>query len=176
MWPFPLSRLRPALLRAALAAATMATVPAAAAAQAVPRAMDGVRIGITVGGTGLVGLSVEWVDEALWGVEASLATFAFHDVSVGLGARHYFGGAYLRPVVGAGLWLSHSFSRESPGSALLVRAPLGMDWRASGEQFVGVTVSANRVLWMTRPAPDLDVVPSTGRLVPVPELAWRWRP
>ncbi|MBW3534656.1 MAG: hypothetical protein KY453_05475 [Gemmatimonadetes bacterium] len=137
--------------------------------------MDGVRVGVTLGGTGLMGISVEWVDDDLRGVEATIATFGFNDVSLGLSARHYFGGAYLRPVVGAGLWLTRAFSAEDPGTALLVRAPLGMDWRAAGEQFLGVTVSANRVLWMTREA-DLETVPSSGRLVPLPELAWRWRP
>ena len=163
--------------RAGLALALVALIPAAAAAQATPRPMDGWRVGVSVGGTGLLGVSVEWVGEGLRGVEATVATWAFHDVGLGLTGRQYFGGGYLRPVLGAGLWVSHSFAEGGGGTALLARAPLGFDWRATGEQFLGVTVAANRVLWMERRDPESEDVPvSDGRIVPLPEIAWRWRP
>lgn len=170
--PRPRAPLRTSWLLAAL----LAVLSGSAAAQATPRAMDGVRVGVALGGAGLMGLTVEWIGEDLRGVEAMLATWGFRDVSLAITGRHYFGGGYVRPVVGAGLWLSHSFAEGGSGTALLVRAPLGFDWRATGEQFLGVSVVVNRMLWLVRGSPEAEDLPPEGRLVPLPELAWRWRP
>lgn len=174
----PRRRARPrrVLRHAAALSLILAALPGDGSAQATPRAMDGVRVGVTLGGVGVLGLSVEWISEELRSVELTLATFGFQDVSVGLTGRHYFGAGWLRPTVGAGLWLTRALSPGQEGTAVLVRAPFGFDWRATDEQFLGATIAANRVLWMTRESPDVEALPAEGRLVPIPELAWRWRP
>ncbi len=162
---------------AAVAALVAAVAPPPAAAQATPRPMDGLRVGITLGGVGLMGVSVEWIGGGLRGVEATVGTFGFRDVSLSLVGRQYFGGAWLRPVVGAGVWYEKSFAEGREGSAFLLRAPIGFDWRAHGEQFVGIGVSVTRALVVHRSAEnDPGDDEGSGHLVPIPELAWRWRP
>jgi len=136
---------------------------------------DGVRLGITVGGTSFFGFSVEFFDGQR-SVEATLGTWALQDVSISVVGRQYFGGGSMKPVVGLGLWTVVAWPGDSrPGVALLARAPIGFDWNASGNHFVAADLNVTRGLWVRRTDP-LDETPMSRRLVPLPGLAYRWRP
>ena len=115
----------PAPLRTALCAslgalALLCTHPGNA------RAQDRFRVGLAFGGTGFVGL----VGERVWGdrsVELLLTTFSFRDMSVSLVGKQAFGASWLKPTVGAGLWVMTGRSEDGRGTAVLARFPLGAD-------------------------------------------------
>lgn len=134
------------------------------------------RVGIALGGTGLVGLVLERVDERT-GLEVTLSTWSFRDVGVSGVAKAYLGPSAFRPVLGAGFWIA--FARPSDadraGVAVLARFPVGFDWRAAPGHFLGLEMNVNRALWIQR-ADVTDELPANPRLVPIPGVYYRWRP
>jgi len=136
---------------------------------------DGLRFGITVGGTSFVGLSLEFFDGSN-SVEVTVGTWALQDVSLSIVGRQYFGAASMRPVVGLGLWTVIAWPGGSrPGMALVARAPIGFDWNPTGDHFLAADMNVTRGLLVRRPDP-LDDTPMSRRLVPLPGLAYRWQP
>lgn len=138
---------------------------------------DGVRVGLTLGGSGLVGLAVEYFDGSR-SAEITLGTFAFRDLGVAVVGKQYFGASALRPVVGLGLWVVGAPAPEGgdrTGIAGILHAPVGVDWRAGGDHYVGATLAVNRALWIRRTDAEDDLPPS-DRLVPLPGLYYRWSP
>lgn len=169
----PSSRPLPELAVALASAALLLAVPASAGAvQAAEQ--DGLRLGVTLGGISFLGVSVEY----RWGprsVDLNVGTWALRDLSVSVVGKQYLGPEGLRPYFGAGLWGVVAFPAEGSGSVLVLRAPIGVDWRAASDSFVGGAVSINRGLWVRRSDPA-DDTPLDRRLVPLPGFYYRWRP
>ena len=133
---------------------------------------DGVRFGITFGGISTVGLVVELFDDTR-GYELGVGTWSFRDLAVSAVVKEYFGAGGLRPYLGAGFWVVAAWPpEERVGLALVLRAPVGVDWRLADDHAVGAALNVNRGLWVRRSDPD-DDLPMNNRLVPLPEIYYR---
>jgi hypothetical protein len=145
--------------------------PAAAQEAAAPDD-ERLRIGITLGGTALVGVvgEMQWGD---WSAEVLVGTISFRDLSIAVAGKRYFSEGRLRPAAGLGLWSLSIWSEEGNGSALLLRAPLAVDWTISGGHAMGVEVGLNRALWIDRLDPADERGPSSN-IVPFPGLYYRY--
>ncbi len=138
---------------------------------------DGWRIGLSFGGISTLGLTVEryWDSHA---VEVGLGSWSFRDVSISPVFKEYIGGRALRPFVGLGLWVAVAgpiVPAERTGFALVARAPVGVDWAFVDDHAVGAALNFNRGLAVRRSDPE-DDLPMNGRIVPLPELYYRFRP
>lgn len=134
------------------------------------------RIGITFGGIGLVGVAAEFFDGSR-SIEVTLSTFSFKDVSASVAGKQYFGGASVRPFAGVGLWVLAApapDAEERAGMALVFQAPIGFDWRVGGDHYAGLALNVNRALLVRRPDPDSDRE-LQGHLVPLPAFYYRYR-
>jgi len=130
------------------------------------------RLGISLGGTGFLGLITEYIRND-WSGELVIGTVGFRDVSVSAAAKHYFGSGRLRPVVGAGILNLTAWTEEGSGSALVLRAPLAVDWNVSGQHFASVEVGLNRAILVRRLDPEDDRPPSRN-IVPFPGFSYRY--
>lgn len=138
-----------------------------------PGAGDGVRIGISLGGISTISLGVEFFNDSR-SLDVGLGTWSFRDVSVSAVVKQYFGAGSARPVVGAGLWaVAAAPGDERVGWALVLRAPVGVDWAMADRHALGAFLNVNRGLWVRRADPD-DLVPMNRRLVPLPEVYYRY--
>ncbi|HET9949599.1 MAG TPA: hypothetical protein VFQ22_11800, partial [Longimicrobiales bacterium] len=63
---------------------------------------------------------------------------------------------------------------ERTGIALVLRAPVGVDWAFADDHALGAALNINRALWVRRTDP-LDDLPMNRRFVPLPELYYRAR-
>jgi hypothetical protein len=136
---------------------------------------NGVRVGVTVGGTSFIGLSLEFFDGQR-SMELAVGTWSARDLSISVVGRQYFGAKSVRPVVGLGLWTVVAWPGSTrPGFALVARAPIGFEWNPGGGNFLSMDINVNRGLWVRRTDP-FDDTPMSHRLVPLPGLAYRWRP
>ena len=132
------------------------------------------RLGVSVGGISTVGLVVEYLD-GQGSLELNVGTWSFRDLSVSVVRRHYLGVAAARPTVGIGLWGVIGFpSDERPSAALVVRAPVGLDWHTGNGHALTFDVNLNHGLWIRRSDPD-DDTPMNRRLIPLPGASYRWR-
>lgn len=134
-------------------------------------AQEGLRLGFSLGGTGFMGVVAEW----LWkdrGAELLVTTFSFHDVSISVVGKQYFGASWLRPVVGAGLWFLTGGGPEGTGAALVARFPMGGDWHIAGSNHLTWEINVARGLWVRRPEPA-DDFPISTRFFPLPGMAYR---
>ena len=136
-----------------------------------------VRVGVTAGGIGSIGASIEF----LWGsrgVDVNLATFSFNEVSLAVTGRQYFGGGDMRPFLGVGLWgIVGSTGREGEetGKALLLRVPVGGDWNFTGRHYLGGALAVNEGLWVDRADPA-DDRPISRSPVPLPGFYYQFEP
>lgn len=140
-----------------------------------PGAGSGVRIGVSLGGISTTSLSVEFYRNSQ-SVDLSIGTWSFRDLSISAVGKQYFGAGSARPVVGAGLWLvgaPGSTPEERTGWGLVARVPIGVDWNAATNHSAGFFLNVNRGLWVRRNDAS-DVVPLNKRLVPLPELYYRF--
>lgn len=156
---------------AVLALALLGTNANAIRAQGVTD--DGFRIGVAVAGTGFLSLIVEY----RWGntaVEAALSTISFKDAGLYGGVRQYLGSASPQPVMGLGLWGLVAGSEHRTGGALILRAPIGVDWNVTGDHSLGFNLALNKALVVRRSDPT-DTEPPNPRLVPLPALEYRVR-
>jgi hypothetical protein len=136
---------------------------------------DGIRLGISFGGISTVGLVVELFDDT-HAVEVVLGTWSFRDLSVSAVYKEYFGGSRARPFVGAGLWVVAAWPAETgerAGLALVLRAPIGVDWSFADAHALGLALNVNRGLAVRRSDP-LDDLPMNRRFVPLPEVYYRF--
>tara|TARA_B100000586_G_scaffold178102_1_gene130338 strand:+ start:584 stop:1000 length:417 start_codon:yes stop_codon:yes gene_type:complete len=135
------------------------------------------RIGVTAGGIGSFGASVEF----LWGsrsIDVNLATFTFNEVSLAVTGKQYFGSADLRPFLGVGLWGSVGSTGQDgdqAGKAMLLRLPVGGDWNFTGTHHLGASLAVNVGLWIDRADPD-DDRPINQSPVPLPGAYYRFEP
>ena len=134
-------------------------------------AQEGLRLGLSFGGTGFIGVVAEWLWEDR-GAELLVTTFSFRDVSISVVGKQYFGNSALRPVVGGGLWYLTGRSPEGSGAALAARFPIGGDWRIAGSHHLTLEVNVARGLWVRRPEPS-DDFPISDRFIPIPGMAYR---
>jgi hypothetical protein len=154
-------------------------VPSSALAQESPRSAlrnDRIRLGISLGGTGLVGLIAEY-QRGDWSGELTVGTISFRDVAVAIAGKHYFGSGKLRPAVGLGFWSLSAWTDDGSGSVFLLRAPIALDWRMSDQHAAGVEVGLNRALAVDRLDPE-DDTPARSSIVPLPGAYYRygWSP
>lgn len=168
----PTSRLRRLLRRIVWSALVAAGIPGSAFAQSGSDSNQ-IRIGMTLGGIGLWGVAVEF-RSGDHSIDVNVATFTFHDLSVSVVGKHYFGAGDARPFVGAGLWGVLGRQEASSGKVLLLRAPVGIDWRVTGDHFLGGAISINKALAVKRSDPD-DDTPMSGRPIPLPGFYYRWQ-
>lgn len=137
---------------------------------------DGIRFGVSLGGISTVGMVVELFDDT-HAVEFALGTWSFRDLSVSAVYKEYFGASRLRPFVGGGFWMVASLApaspEERPGFALVLRAPVGVDWSVADRHAVGAALNVNLGLAVRRSDPD-DDLPMNRRLVPLPEAYYRY--
>lgn len=132
-----------------------------------------VRIGLTLGGISTVGVSVEYVDGDR-SLDLTFGTWTFRDVSTSVVVRQYFGAGDLLPFVGLGVWLVGARpSDERTGFAAVLQAPVGLDWQALDNHYLGLAMNVNRALWVRRTNPE-DDLPLSHRLVPLPGVYYRW--
>jgi len=155
-----------------LLAFVAASIPGSALAQSGSDSNQ-IRIGLTVGGIGLFGVAVEFRsgDNS---IDVNVATFTFHDASLSVVGKRYFGAGDARPFVGAGLWGVLGRQEASSGKVLLLRVPVGLDWRVTGDHFLGGAISINKALAVKRSDPD-DDTPIGGRPIPLPGFYYRWQ-
>jgi hypothetical protein len=143
-----------------------------------PRALrdDRIRIGLSLGGTGLIGLIGEY-QHGDWSGELTVGTISFRDVAVAIAGKHYFGDGKLRPAVGLGFWSLSAWTDDGSGSVFLLRAPVALDWSMSDHHAAGFEVGLNRALTVDRLDP-LDDTPARSSIVPLPGAYYRygWSP
>ena len=138
---------------------------------------DGLRVGISAGGISTVSLTLELFRDT-HAVELGIGTWSFHDLSISTVYKEYFGGHRLRPFAGAGLWAviaAPALEGERTGVALVLRAPVGLDWSFVDDHAVGAVLNLNRGLAVRRSDPQ-DDLPMNKRLVPLPEVYYRFTP
>ena len=120
--------------------AGVAPTPAAA------QPADGFRFGVTFGGISTFGLVAEAMDRH-GSTEIHLGTIALRDLSLSVVRKHYLGAASARPTVGFGIWTLVGFSRaegERTGVAVLLRAPIGVEWRMADRHALTLDIAINR--------------------------------
>jgi hypothetical protein len=147
-------------------------VPACASAQDESE----LRLGLTVGGASILGVVIERI-EGRRGLELTVGTLAFRDVSVSAVGKVYLGPSAFRPVVGAGLWGAwglRSLPGERTGRALIARFPIGFDWRIASGHYLGGELNVNRALWIRRA--DFSDIPPNPRPIPIPGFSYRMTP
>ncbi|MDT8367934.1 MAG: hypothetical protein RQ745_01915 [Longimicrobiales bacterium] len=143
-------------------------------AHAVRAQDDGLRIGIYFGGTSAVGILFDLFDDS-GSTELTIGTFTFRDLSLSVVRRHRFGDGDLQPTIGAGLWVVTAIpgEDEQTGLALVLRAPVGLEWNVSGDHFVNGDLNLNRAIFVRRTDPE-DDLPPASRIIPLPGLSYRW--
>lgn len=163
---------RPAVIGAATLLATLLLAPPVGAQGADPPRPDGFRVGLTLGGTGFIGVAFEylWGD---WSSELTVGTLGFSDLSVSLAGKHYLSDGRFRPAVGVGFWNLTVWSEEGSGNAFLLRAPIAVEWRISDAHALGLEVGLNRALSIRRVDPA-DERPPRPNLVPLPAIYYRY--
>lgn len=140
------------------------------------RSDERMRVGISIGGTGFLGLVTEyqWGD---WAAELTVGTITFRDISLALAGKRYFSSGDLRPAVGVGLWSLLAWTEEGSGSVLIFRLPVAVDWTFLGGHAIGLELGLNRALAVDRLDPEDDTPPSS-RIIPFPGMYYRygWAP
>ena len=100
-----------------------------------------------------MGLLLEYFDGNR-GIELTVGTWAFRDVSLSLVAKRYVGAKAVRPFVGAGLWVVAANPSDGRlGIATVLRAPVGVDWNLMGAHSLGSSFNVNRAFWCGAPTP-----------------------
>jgi len=155
----------------------IACAPAVPAGAQGSDAGDGVRIGVSFGGISTAAVVVELFDDT-HAVELALGTWSFRDLSVSAVYKEYFGASRARPFVGGGLWAVVAWPsdpEERTGRALVLRAPIGVDWSFVDDHALGFALNVNRGIAVRRSDP-LDQLPMNDRFVPLPEAYYRFTP
>ena len=134
---------------------------------------DAIRVGLSFGGISTVGVNVEFFRGSR-SLELSLGTWSFRDISFSASGKKYVGSHAVRPFVGAGLWMVIAApGDERTGLALVLRAPVGVDWSVTDSHAVGAELGLSRALWVRRSDPA-DDLPMNKRIVPLPGLYYRF--
>ena len=136
-----------------------------------------IRAGITVGGIGKMGLTLELRRDNR-SINFNLATFSQNDLGMAVTFRQYFGSGGLQPFAGFGLWGAKQFSsdsEETSGTSFLVRMPLGADWRLPGlDHSIGGNLALNRALYIKKSPSLIPPTNNSRRIVPLPQFSYRY--
>jgi hypothetical protein len=143
-----------------------------AAQESTRPASGALRVGLTLGGTGFLGLTTEFQRND-YSVELTLGTISFREVAVALTGKRYFSQDQLRPAVGLGLWSLSAWTEDGSGSVLILRMPFAADWNWAGGHAAGAEVALNRALAVNRLDPEDDTPPSSN-IVPFPGFYYRF--
>lgn len=164
--------LRPLMAVSLAIALALACAPATATGQD----RGTLRIGMTLGGTGFVGLTTEY-RRSNWSGELTLGTISFREIAVAVSGKRYVTRGAFQPVAGLGLWSLTAWTEDGSGSILILRAPLAVEWNVAGSHAAGVEVALNRALAVNRLDPEDDTPPSES-IVPIPGMYYRygWTP
>lgn len=136
------------------------------------RPTEGVRVGVTLGSTSLVGITVEY-RRRQWAGEFTVGSFSLRDLSGSLAVKRYFGERQLQPVLGLGLWGMGQAADEGRGHALIVRMPAAVDWQFVSSHALGLEIALNRAIHVRRMDPE-DDTPPRDNLVPLPGFYYRF--
>lgn len=131
-----------------------------------------VRIGLTVGGTGFLGIVTEY-RRGRWAGELNVGTVTFREVAVAVSGKRYFSEGRIQPAAGLGLWSLSAWTEDGSGSVLIVRAPLAVEWSMFGGHAMGIEVGLNRAIAVNRLDPEDDTPPSRN-IVPLPGIYYRF--
>ncbi len=134
---------------------------------------DQLRIGITIGSTSFVGLSVEYFFDERRSIDLNLGTWSLRDISTSVVVKQYAGGGGARAYLGLGLWNVFAWQEEGFGGALIVRAPIGLEFEPFDKATLGADISVSRAVWVNRADPE-DKTPPASRLVPLPGFYFKW--
>lgn len=141
-----------------------------------PERPDRMRIGLTLGGTSLVGITAEY-RRGQWAGEVTVGTIGLSDISASATGKRYAGSGQFQPMVGLGLWGIVAWGEEGRGHAIIARAPAGGDWNFAGSHALGLELALNRALRVERMDPDDDAPPREA-FIPIPSFYYRfgWTP
>ena len=139
------------------------------------RAGDGVRFSVFAGGISPIGFAIEFFRNT-HALEIGVGTWSFDELAISTVYKKYIGGDTARPFAGAGIWVTTvSPPEERRGYAVVLRAPIGLDWSFIENHSIGTALNLNRGLWVRRSNPE-DDSPLNGRIVPLPEVYYRYTP
>jgi len=136
------------------------------------RRSDEFRVGVTLGSTAFLGLSLEYIWDQT-GVELNLGTWALRDISVAVSGKQYIGQGTIRGFVGLGIWNVTAWQEEGLGSGLILRAPVGFELEALDNTAIGAELNLSKALWIKRADPE-DDTPPQDRIVPLPGFYAKW--
>ncbi len=137
-----------------------------------PQERGELRLGVSLGGTGFVGLITEY-RRGGWSGELNVGTISFREISVSVVGKRYIGSGTFQPAIGAGIWSLSAWTEDGSGSILLARVPLAVDWHVTGGHHLGFEVAMNRALVVNRLDPE-DDTPPNRTIVPLPGLYYRY--
>ena len=139
------------------------------------RAGDGVRFSVFAGGISPVGFAIEFFRNT-HALEIGVGTWSFDELAISTVYKKYIGGDTARPFAGAGIWVTTVSPPEARrGYAVGLRVPVGMDWSFIENHSIGTALNLNRGLWIRRSNSE-DDSPLNGRIVPLPEVYYRYPP
>jgi hypothetical protein len=72
-----------------------------------------------------------------------------------------------------GLWAVGTHTNRT-GAALVLHAPIGVDWEGADQHHLGMAMNINRALLVRRSDPA-DQRGTNNRLIPLPGFYYRWR-
>lgn len=136
------------------------------------RPAEGVRVGVTLGSTSLLGITVEYRHRQ-WAAEMTVGSFSLRDLSGSFAVKRYFGERQLQPVLGLGIWGMAQSTDEGRGNALIARMPAAVDWQFVSSHALGLELALNRALHVRRMDPE-DDTPPRDTLVPLPGFYYRF--
>lgn len=131
------------------------------------------RIGVTLGSTSFAGLTVEYFFDERRSIDLNLGTWSLKDISTSIVAKQYVGGGAARAYVALGLWTVLAWQEEGFGSALILRAPIGLEYEPFSSGSLGLEISVSRALLVNRSDPE-DIRPPADRVVPLPGFYFKW--
>lgn len=133
---------------------------------------DFLRIGFTYGSLARFGVSVEY----LWdqtGAEVIIGTRHFNDFEISAMAKQYLGEGPVKAYVGFGLSNVTEWDEGNAATGLLLRAPIGVEFRTFDANWLGLDISAHRALAVKRADPE-DKRPPRTFIIPLPGAYWKY--
>ena len=152
--------------------AFLAAALCAAAGPAAAQEADFLRLGFSYGSLSRFGISLEYVWDQT-GAEVIVGTRHFQDISVSAVAKQYLGEGPVKGYLGLGLSNVTEWAHGGVATGLLLRAPIGVEFRTFDANWVGLDISVHRALAVKRADPE-DQRPPRTFLVPLPGAYWKY--
>ena len=130
------------------------------------------RIGFAYGSLSRFGISVEYVKDQT-AAEVIVGTRRFDDLVLSLMAKQYLGEGFARGYAGVGLSNVTEWGRMGGvATGLLLRVPVGVEFRTFDANWLGLDVSVHRALAVKRADPE-DTRPPRTFPIPLPGAYWK---